>query len=58
MQDVTADHVGGDVSIFFANCNAFNVSAVSMDLRTELYNLKPDGERDYLASEIALPTVV
>ncbi len=31
---------------------------MSMDLRTELYNVKPNGKRDYLSiGEDALPTV-
>jgi hypothetical protein len=58
MQDVTTEDAGANFSNFFANCNPANVSAVSMDLRTELYNLKPNGERDYFTSGgDALPTV-
>ena len=56
MQDLIAEYQGGEFSIFFANCEP--LSAVSMDLRTELYNVKTNGKRDYLSiGEDALPTV-
>jgi hypothetical protein len=56
LQDLIAEYQGGEFSIFFANCEP--LSAVSMDLRTELYNVKTNGKRDYLSiGEDALPTV-
>ncbi|XP_010910013.1 protein CANDIDATE G-PROTEIN COUPLED RECEPTOR 7 [Elaeis guineensis] len=36
-----------EYSLFFANCNP--ESQVSMAVRTEMYNLRPDGTRDYLS---------
>ena len=55
-QDLIAEYQGGEFSIFFANCE--QQSAVSFDLRTELYNVKSNGKRDYLSiGEDALPTV-
>ena len=56
IQDLIAEYQGGEFSIFFANCEP--LSAVSFELRTELYNVKPNGKRDYLSiGEDALPTV-
>lgn len=56
VQQLIADYQANEFQIFFANCAP--VSAVSFSLRTELYNVKPNGKRDYLSvGENALPLV-
>ena len=56
MQDLIAEYQGGEFQLFFANCQP--LSAVSFELRTELYNVKSNGKRDYLSiGEDELPTV-
>lgn len=55
-QDLIAEYQGGEFQLFFANCEP--LSAVSFELRTELYNVKSNGKRDYLSiGEDELPTV-
>ncbi|XP_015969917.1 protein CANDIDATE G-PROTEIN COUPLED RECEPTOR 7 [Arachis duranensis] len=45
-----------EYSLFFANCAPD--TSVSMDVRTEVYNLESDGSRDYLsAGQTQLPTL-
>lgn len=56
VQDLIAEYQGGEFQLFFANCQT--LSAVSFELRTELYNVKSNGKRDYLSiGEDELPTV-
>ncbi|KAK7245223.1 hypothetical protein RIF29_40058 [Crotalaria pallida] len=45
-----------EYSLFFANCAP--ETSVSMHVRTEVYNLEPDGSRDYLsAGQTQLPSL-
>ncbi|KAG9453817.1 hypothetical protein H6P81_006721 [Aristolochia fimbriata] len=49
-------HVPGEYSLFFANCNPETL--VTMDVRTEMYNLDYSGARDYLpAGQTQLPSL-
>ncbi|KAJ6822495.1 protein GPR107-like [Iris pallida] len=46
-----------EYSLFFANC-APSSAAVTMSVRTEMYNSRPDGSRDYLSvGQAPVPTV-
>ncbi|KAJ6831076.1 protein GPR107-like [Iris pallida] len=48
-----------EYSLYFANCApASSATSVSMSVRTEMYNLRPDGTRDYLSvGQAPVPTV-
>lgn len=56
LQSLIVDYQANEFQIFFANCA--KESVVSFSLRTELYNVKPNGKRDYLSiGENQLPLV-
>lgn len=56
LQSLIVDYQANEFQIFFANCAKDSV--VSFSLRTELYNVKPNGKRDYLSiGENQLPLV-